>query len=209
MSAEQARAVEVRERLTAINSQHNDLVLENGILLREYKANGYFKADGFASFDEAIDTLHERGQLDYGARNARHFIAIVDMVDKLAIDTADIKKIGVSKLREIASIKSEAAQRKLLEEAKTKTVGEIQKEAKGIRDKAAGRDVDPLDPVTLLMTGTQKQMYKTCIAQARVEYAVEDNVPDVAVLIDMILADWYSGTGAGASIRQPLTEATV
>lgn len=187
------RAVEVRQRLAAINSQHNDLVLENGLLLKEYKDNGYYKEEGFQSFDEAIDALHERGVLDYGARNARHFIAIIEMVQALGVEAADVRQIGVSKLREIASLKSEAAQRKMLEDAKTKTVGEIQREAKALRDKAAGRETDPLDPVTLMMTVTQKQFYKTAIDQARRDYGVDEKVPDVAVLVDMILADWYSG----------------
>lgn len=189
----EGRAVVVRQRLAAINAQHNDLVLENGTLLQEYKVNGYFKADGFKSFDEAIDALHERGVLDYGARNARHFIAIAEMVQNLGLDTDEVRKVGVSKLREIASLKSEAAQRKMLEEANNKTVGEVQREAKQLRDQAAGRDTDPLDPVTLMMTQTQKTFFKTAIDQARVEYSVEENVPDVAVLVDMILAEWYSG----------------
>jgi hypothetical protein len=193
VTQKEGRAVEIRQRLAAINAQHNDLVLENGTLLQEYKVNSHFKADGFKSFDEAIDTLHERGVLDYGARNARHFIAIVEMVQNLGLDAGEVKKIGVSKLREIASLKGEAAQRKMLEEANNKTVGEVQREAKQLRDKAAGRETDPLDPVTLMMTQTQKTFFKTAIAQARVEYSVEENVPDVAVLVDMILADWFSG----------------
>lgn len=192
LTQKQGRAVEVRQRLTAINAQHNDLVMENGLLLLEYKENGYYKEDGYASFDDAIDTMHERGELDYGARNARYFIAIVVMVQKLGVDTNDVRKIGVSKLREIASLKSEAAQRQMLEEAKTKTVGEIQREAKQLRDKAAGRDTDPLDPITLMMTQTQKSFYKECLSRARKGYAVNEDVPDVAVLVDMILADWYS-----------------
>jgi hypothetical protein len=197
LTKNQTRAVQVRERLAAINAQHNDLVLENGTLLKEYKDNAYFKEDGFPSFDEAIDTLHERGVLDYGSRNARHFIAIVEMVSNLGITGADIKKLGVSKLREVASLKSPEAQRALLESAKTKTVGEIQREAKDLRDKAAGRDVDPLNPITLMLTDTQKTFLRECIAQARVEYSVNDNVPEAAVLIDMILADWYAGTSVG------------
>jgi hypothetical protein len=187
------RAAEIVSQLVAINVQHNDMVLTNGLLLKEYKDNGMHKEAGFASFDEAIDSLHERGVLDYGARNARHFIAIVEMVQNLGIDAAEVKKVGVSKLREIASLKSEAAQRKMLEEANSKTVGEVQREAKQLRDKAAGRDTDPLDPVTLMMTVTQKSMFKECIAHARRAYSVEENVPDVAILVDMILADWYAG----------------
>jgi hypothetical protein len=197
---QQGRAVEVRERLAAINSQHNDLVLENGCLLKEYKDNGYYREDGFTSFDEAIDALHERGVLDYGARNARHFVAIVEMVHNLGIEAAEVKKVGVSKLREIASLKSEAAQRKMLEEARDKTVGQIQREAKQLRDKAAGRDTDPLDPITLMMTETQKMFYKNCIGQARLEYSIDEKVPDVAVLVDMILAEWFSGTSAKATL---------
>lgn len=195
--AVKGRAVQVRERLAAINAQHNDLVLENGLLLKEYKENAYFKEEGFKSFDEAIDTMHERGVLDYGARNARHFIAIVEMVQDLGLEAADVKQLGVSKLREIASIKDKDQQRQLLEEAKTKSVGEVQRRAKQLRDKAAGRDTDPLDPMTLMMTETQKAFFRECIAAARIEYGINDTVPEVAVLVDYVLAEWFSGTLAG------------
>lgn len=212
LPAESQRAVYVKERLAAINKQHNELILENGLLLREYKANGYFKEDGYESFDEAIESLHEKGVLDYGARNARHFIAIVDMVDRLELTSAEIKAIGVSKLREIAALKSETEQRRLLSEATNKTVGEIQKEAKRLRDKAAGRDTDPLNPTTHMFTDTQKGFFKECIRRARTEYAIEDNVPEAAVLVDYILADWHSGLpnenndNAGCATENPATE---
>ena len=98
------RATFVRERLVAINKSAGDMVYENGLLLREYMANAYFKEDGFKSFDAAIDSMQDSGQLDYGARNARNFIAIVDLFDTLHLPPAEVQNIGISKLREIAML---------------------------------------------------------------------------------------------------------
>lgn len=193
LPAETGRAQFVKQRLRDINTLHNDLIIENGLLLREYQANAYFKEDGFKSFDEAIEALHERGELDYGARNARHFIAIINMVEALNIGPEEVKAIGVSKLREIASLKDSQSQLALLGAAAQKSVGEIQKEAKRLRDKAAGRETDPLNPITLMMTDTQKQFYKECIERGRLLSGAKDEVPEVAILVDVILADWFSG----------------
>lgn len=186
------RAAFVKARLLEINAHANSIIIENGMLLREYKDNGYYKSDGFQSFDEAINSYQASGLLDYGARNARNFIAIVDMIDAHGIDPKQIEAVGVSKLREIATL-PDADQKKLLDGASDMTVAEVQKEAKRLRDKAHGRDTDPLSPVTLMLSETQKVLYTDCIKAARVTYGIAETAGDAAVLIDFILAEWMSG----------------
>lgn len=193
LPAETGRATYIKQRLEAINKSHSDLILENGYLLLEYKTGAYWKEDGYESFDQAIDKMQEDGKVDYGHRNAYHFIRIVLMIDKLGIEPGEIKALGVGKLRQIATLADTQQQMNLLEEAPDMTVGEVQAKVKALKDKAAGRETDPLDPVTLLMTETQKTFYKFCIERGRQLGAVPDEVPDVAVLIDVILADWNSG----------------
>lgn len=186
------RGASIRAKLIANSGQAQDLILSTGLLLREYKGGAYFREDGHKTFDEAIEALKEQGQLDYGARTARHMIAVVDMVEVLNISADEVKRLGISKLREIATLKDSKQQLALLGEAGQKSVGEVQRAAKALRDKAAGRDVDPLDPVTLLMTETQKGFYKECIEKARMIAGLSDDVPEAAVLVDVILADWNS-----------------
>jgi hypothetical protein len=188
------RGKDIKAKLVEFGRRAADLILQNGLLLREYRSGGYFTEDGHKSFDDAIEAMKDSGQLDYGARQARHFIAIVDMVEALNIGPAEVGKIGMSKLREIASLKDPKDQLALLGKADQVSVGDIQREAKAIRDKAAGRDTDPLDPITLLMTETQKTFYTECIEHGRLLSGLDkDKVPDVAVLVDVILADWMSG----------------
>lgn len=190
------RAIFLRERLVTINKTAGEMILENGLLLREMKVNAIFKELGYDTFDSAIDSMHDQGQLDYGARNARYFIAIVDMIEKLCLDEADTKNLGVSKLREISSIRDEKDQRKLLEAAGDMSVSEVQAEAKAIRDRAAGRDVDPLTPRNLRFSETQAACFDATIAATRTVHGINDNVPVEAILIDVIMADWYSGLPA-------------
>jgi hypothetical protein len=189
--APETRARFVIDRLKSINKTASELIYENGLLLREYKSGAYFKLEGYKTFDEAINMMQQKGELDYSSRNARNFIAIVDMFDTLAISPADASNIGVSKLREIATLE-ETEQRKLLAEAPEMSVADVQKAAKRIRDKAAGRDVDPLDPLTIYVSETQKQLVYDCVSLARKVYGINDEVP-VADVLEAILADWHSG----------------
>ncbi len=203
------RGAQIKTKLTEYGQQAADLILQNGLLLREYQSGCYFKEEGHKSFDEAIEAMKNSGLIDYGARQARHFIAIIGMVEALGISPDEVKRLGMSKLREIASVKDTKEQLALLGAAQTQSVADIQKEAKRLRDKAAGRDTDPLDPVTLMMTATQKQFFKECIAHGRkISGLGEDKVPDVAVLVDVILADWSSGV-EGFAVPEESTDAAI
>lgn len=192
------RGVQIKQKLLQLGQQAADLILTSGCLLREYQSGGYFKEDGHKSFNDAIEAWKTQGLIDYGARQARHLIAIVDMVDALNITPGEINKLGISKLREIASLKDPQQQLAMLGTADQKSFADIQAEAKQLRDKASGREGDPLDPITLLMSATQKQFYKDCIERGRkLSGLTEDKVPDVAILVDVILADWISGAADG------------
>jgi hypothetical protein len=186
------RAVFVRSRLLEINAQANNLILENGLLLREYKQNGYFREDGYKSFDDAIQMMQNAGKLDYGPRQARYFISIVDMVDTLQISPGEIDQIGVSKLREIAGVPAESDKRKLLDSAKDMSVGEVQKEAKRLRDIALGRESDPLVPIVLKTTQSQCDMFNDCIQSARSIYSLPEEMSETSILIDIILTAWFN-----------------
>lgn len=192
MSSLVHRSSFVRDRLIELNQNAGDIVLENAYLCYEAKKNGYHREWGYQSFDEAIEDLHNKGLLDYGSRNARHFVAIAAMIEQRGYDPDTVKQIGISKLREIASIPMETEQRQLLEDAKTLSTSEVQRKAKVLRDKAHGRDTDPLHPITLMTSETQRTLFKDCIEKAREVYALNDDVPETAVLIDNILADWFT-----------------
>lgn len=187
------RGLQIKTKLIALGKQAADLILTNGLLLREYQSGGYYKEDGYASFDAAIEAMKDSGQLDYGARQARHFIAIVSMCEALNIQGPEVNKLGISKLREIASVKDPQQQLALLGQAGEKSYSEVQAEAKRIRDKAAGRDTDPLSPLTVMVSETGKTFFRECIAAARQAYSISEEVPEAAVLIDYILAEWHSG----------------
>jgi hypothetical protein len=192
------RGLDLKNKILSLGKQAADLILTSGCLLREYMSGGYYKEDGHKSFNDAIEAWKAQGLIDYGARQARHLIDVVSMVEALSISPEEINKLGISKLREIASLKDPQQQLAMLGAADQKSFADIQAEAKQLRDKAAGRDSDPLDPITLLMSATQKQFYKACIERGRkLSGLTEDKMPDVAILVDVILADWMSGAADG------------
>jgi polyhydroxyalkanoate synthesis regulator phasin len=193
------RAKDVLDRVIAINKSVGETYIENGLLLREIMDNGYYREWGYKSFNECIDKLQEQGKIDYGARNARHFIAVADMVKKHKLTAKDIDKVPISKLREIASVKDQARQKQLLLDAPQTSLEDLQKQVRQVK----GHTADPLRPVTLLTTETQLTAFNEAIAHARTIWAIEDTVPDVAVLIDSILADWMAGA---PTVAQMLNE---
>lgn len=187
------RAAFVRQRLVIISKHVAHAYLENGLLLKEYKDNGYFREDGFKSFNEAIDAMHNVGTLEYGARNARHFIAVVEMKDKLGITLDRLREMPISKLREIATIENESDQRALLEASSEMTTQEVQDTARKLRHKELGRDEDPLKPLTLMFTETQYAFFREVIERARGAFGLAEELSDATILVDTILADYFSG----------------
>jgi hypothetical protein len=45
-----------------------------------------------------------------------------------------------------------------------------------------------------MMTATMRVFFKDCIKKAKQIYAVNPDTPDVAVLVDMILPEWFNST---------------
>lgn len=185
-------ALDIKTRLITINKTHSDLIFENGLLLRNIFVNAIYREWGYDSFDQAIDTMQDQGLLTYGHRNARNFIAIIDMFEVLHLD-GSMKELGVTKLREIASLKEADDQLEVLDHAAEMSVPEVVAEVKAIKDRRAGRDSDPFKPRMLKFSETQSKAFDEILAATRTVHGINDNVPAEAILIDVIMADWYSG----------------
>lgn len=187
------RAKFVSKRLQELSKSMAEQYIETGMLLKEYKDNAYYKEDGYESFDEAIEAMHDEGKLDFGARNARNLVSIVEMAGANGMKPEELEGISISKLREIASLPA-SEQKKMLPQAKEMSVADVQQQAKQIRHKARGHDVDPYDPIILKdATATMKTAFNQAIAEARRIFGIPDEVSDTVVLVDHILADWLAG----------------
>lgn len=188
-------AVELRDKLVALNKRAAELILENGILLQRIKNDAVYREWGYESFDEAIERMQEAGQLDYGARQARNFVAIVEMYQQHGLSEGDIEGVSISKLREIATVRNTDDQKRLLKAAPALSVKQVQHEAKVVRDKALGRDVDPLHPWTFMFTETQRTLCNDALSLAKVVYSFDEQTNPANVL-EAILADFMAGGGA-------------
>lgn len=187
------RADWVRQRLSELNKSAGELIIENGLLLQELKANGYYKEYGYKTFDECILAMQANGEIDYGPRQARNFQAIVKMVSEVGLSAGDLDAIAVSKLREIATLPASTDEKRaFIEQAKDMSVAEVQAEAKRRRDKHFGNDTDPLKPYVLHTTDSQREFLVECVQKARRVYSLDDSTPDTAVLVDAILSDWFN-----------------
>jgi hypothetical protein len=194
------RATFVSKRLSELSSELHQGFIEIGQLLVEYQENALYKEEGYPSFNEAIDAKQSKGELDFGSRNARNAIAVAKMITANNLTPAQVKDIPPSILREIATLHPEQ-QKKMLPEAKNMTTAEVQQQAKEIRHKNKGLDVDPYDPIILRdATATAKVAFNTHIATARRVYQIPENVPDYVVLVDHILPEWEQGVSAPPDI---------
>lgn len=189
--AELARAVAIRDRLIALNRQAAELILQNGLLLKEIKDNAIYREWGYESFDEAIERMNEDGALDYGSRQARNFILIVEMTQRQGLGQSDIEGVSISKLREIATVHDPGKQMQMLKAAPDMSVKQVQQEARKARDKELGRDVDPLHPVTLMFTETQRTLYYDAVAKAKIVFSFDDNT-NPANVVEAILAEFMA-----------------
>jgi len=192
LSPAASRAIAVKERLVGIGREVSSWAIENGLLLKEARDNGYHREWGYTSFDAAIEGLQNAGQLDYGPRNARNFILVVEMIQRQGLDPEKTAQIPISKLREVASLKSPKDQLALLELCGSGNVADVQREAKRLRALANGEDVDPFSPYTIYCTETMKGFIKECLEKARELYTLDATVPDAAVLVDAILPEWFN-----------------
>jgi hypothetical protein len=188
------RATFIRERLSQISKTVGEAVLENSLLLRELKNNAYYREYGFKVFDDFIADLQDRGEIDYGPRQARNFLSIAEMLESKLLTEGELDQLGISKVREIASLPGgPEAKRALLDMAHDMSVSQVQAAAKEQRDKVLGRDTDRLHPVTLMFSETQRTFYKECIGIARQLSGTSDEASEAGVLVDVLMADWRSG----------------
>jgi hypothetical protein len=192
-----SRAEWVRTRLSELNHSAGELIIENGLLLLEMKKNGYHRELGYKSFDDCLTGKQQRGEIDYGPRQARNFLNIVALVNEVGLSSGDLDTIAISKLREIATLPASTDEKRdFLERAKGMSVAEVQAEAKRRRDKHFGHDTDPIKPFPLNTSDTQRQFLVECLQKARRVYAIDNAVSDTSVLVDAILPEWFTSAAA-------------
>lgn len=190
------RAKFIITRLKDLTKELQQGFIETGQLLKEFMDNALYKEQGYKSFNEAIDGMQAKGELDFGARNARNMINVATMVSSAQLSAKDLQAIPVSSLREIATLPPKE-QQKLLPNAKDMSVAEIQEKCKAIRHKVKGHDVDPYDPIIFKdATATAKTALNEAIARARQLHRLPETMPDFAVLVDVIVAEWSASSEA-------------
>lgn len=119
-----ARAEQVRQRIAEIKSDLVDRSLELGHLLVEARENCFHHVWGFATFG---DWVEQESGLDMGARQAAYLMQIVTKSQELGIGDEELRKVKLSKLKEIFSLKAAEPEiiKELLVRAETETLEQI------------------------------------------------------------------------------------
>jgi hypothetical protein len=136
-----ARAQEVLEQVDQLKSQMVNNRWELADLLEEIHDHDYHRERGFNDFDDYID----QGNFDVGSREARYLIKINRNSKKLEIPRDDLKKVAISKLKEVFTLDPETQSdhiKRLVSAAQEQTLDAVRDEVRSVRG------LDPADEFT-------------------------------------------------------------
>ncbi len=124
------RSEEVLNRIHEIKSDLMDRSLELGRLLKEARDESHYLDWGYSKFGEWVNN----SGLDLSERSAWYLISVVEFQERHQITDEQLKVIGISKAKEIASLPAgtdESTVRGLLEQAETAPISTV-KEVVGV-----------------------------------------------------------------------------
>lgn len=127
------RAVEVKMQLEKLQNQTENDFFDICDLLQEAKEKSYHISFGFVNFNEWVESMPS---LDMSASKAQYCINISTKALRLNVDRPTLKKVKVTKLREIFSLDPDIhlkAMSDLIEAAPAMSIEEVKNKVKSIK----------------------------------------------------------------------------
>lgn len=127
-----ARAEAVRQRIEAIKADIVDRSLELGRLLVEAREQNYPAIWGYSRFGDWVENA---SGLDMSERQAYSLMNVVERSELLGITDEQLRKVKISKLKEIFSLKAAEPEvvRELVEKAETASLDEIRLDVQKVK----------------------------------------------------------------------------
>lgn len=192
--APSTRAFEVLDKIQAIRNNVEDCFLDLCYLLDEALENEYHLTYGYSNF---ADWVEEGSGLDMSARQARYLINIARKSRELGVDREQMKRIGVSKLKEIFTLNpSDDGEtiRGLLAAAEEDSVDTVRTKAR----KARTGDTTTAAYITLKLEEGVKDVFDEAVELARKNYGStvndHDEIVDISVsrAVELICASYLA-----------------
>ena len=131
-------------------------------------------------------------ELDVNYRKAMYFVDIWDKVKSLSLPLAKVRKLGWTKMKDIATVITDKNKDKLLADAMKKTSREVTEAVKLMRRKdTKGADLPTITTMSLRMSESEANIITDAIEEAK-KLTESDNA---VVALEMICQDWMTDQG--------------
>ena len=201
------RIQHVRQRLSRLRQQVDDIYLETGQLLRETHENQYWRGWGYDSFEQYAET-----ELRMRRRKAYYLISVADAFHRLAIQPAEREGITLSNAVEIAAATRDREtgqpiditperREELLEAARTQTTRELRQT---LREE---RGLPPAEFVAcnFAVQPEQKIVVDQALEAVRVAAGAREDELSRGRLLELMAADYLAGT-AGLVVNRAVPD---
>lgn len=196
LSVQDQRAHSVKAELDSLQDKTADCVFDVCGLLLEAHTNSYHMSFGFARFN---DWLESTPSMDLSPRQAAYFINIAKKAELLEVDRATLKRVKMTKLKEIFSLDPtvhKAEMLALLEEAEAMTLKEVQYKVQCLKTED-GQDV--MLHMTIKYPESAREVIDIAFERARREIGTSQDAngdqvdPSNGKCVEFICADFSAG----------------
>lgn len=135
-SVQDQRANAVKTELESLVSKTEDATFDLADLLWEARTNSYHQAFGFARFSDWVELTPS---FDMSARQASYLVNIADKALRLEVDRATMKRIKITKLKEIFSLDPDIHHDEMLsliDEAEAMSLEEVKSRVRALKSQA-------------------------------------------------------------------------
>jgi len=187
-SDQKHRAEIVRAEIHEVNRQVEAEYLTLAQLLNEAYHREYFIEWGFEDWRS-----YTEDELGVQYRKAMYFVDVWDVVKKLNLPTAQVEKLGWTKMKDLTRVMTEKNAKDWLEKAKKMTTREITEEVRDTRKRETGKATGPETiKLSLIMGEDEGNIILDAIAESKKLCDSENEV----VALGLVCQDWLEMKGA-------------
>jgi hypothetical protein len=174
----------IRDTIEAVEADHMALAA----LLAEAYNKRYWEEWGFEDFK-----VYCADELDVQWRKAYYFVDIWNKVEEYNLDVKEVKAIGWTKMKEIATVMTKRNYKGLMTKAKKMSAKDFIDEIKIMRAKQKGKDPRPV--TTTIQLKANEDEAKTILEAISEAKKLTESGNDT-VALEMICSDWLEDKGA-------------
>jgi len=187
--AEKTPAQLVREQIQDAESGQSESSIDLSRLLYDAYHKEYYREWGFDTFE-----AYAEAELQVGYRKGQYLIGIWDKVKSLNLSVERVKKVGWTKMKDIAAVVTKDNQKELLEKSEKMTSREVTEMVKVMRvaDPTQTAAIPKITTISIRMGESEAQTILSAIEEAKKLCGSDNQV----LALEMVCQDWLTDKGA-------------